>query len=113
MNVQAHHAELLVRGYVALAAYLRAAVRLDAPGALVSWLASALRLFGAHRPAPLSQHRVSPAKGPAMEQGRLGDRLLRALRRDALPDCFCAPLGDAGTGVGRPLLSKKQKWVSA
>ena len=113
MNVQARHVELLACGYVALAAYLRSAVRLDAPGALVSWLASALRVFGAHRIAPISQHRVSPAQGPAMEQGRLGDRLLRALRRDALPDCFGAPMGYAGTGVGRPLLSKKQKWVSA
>ena len=113
MNVTARHAELLVRGYVALAAYLRAAVRLDAPGALVPWLASTLRVFGAHWPAPVPQHRVSAAQGSAMEQGRLGNHLQRALRRDALPDCFGAQMGYAGTGVGRPLLSKKQERVCA
>jgi len=106
MNDQACAPKLLDRCDVALDAVVREKLRLVAPQPRILRNDSALRSHGAHGVAQVSLNRVPPAKRAAMEQGRLRNRLRRALRGDALQGCFRQEMGDKGTGARRHIFSE-------
>jgi len=106
MNGRAQTTQLLDRGHVAVVERARKNVYMGSPVAFISRAYSSLRTHGAHGVAQVSLNRVPPAKRAAMEQGRLRNRLRRALRGDALQGCFRQEMGDKGTGARRHIFSE-------
>ena len=106
MNDQADHAQLLAGSHVALAAVAWKNVHLAAQKSCVSRPDTTLWARRAHGSEKVSLNRVLPAKGKALEQGRLRYRLRRALRRGALQGYGGASLGNERAGARGHLLSK-------
>lgn len=106
MNDQAGYAQLLAGSRVALAAVVWKNVHLAKAESRILWADPSFRTRRAHGAEKVSLNRVLPAKGKALEQGRLRYRLRRALRRGALQGYGGASLGNERAGARGHLLSK-------